>query len=188
MMTSSYGSIFRVTSPLWGETTDHRWIPLTKASDADIWCFLWSTPEQTVERTIETLEVWNTVVLIMMSLWCRSFVATVSSTDITGNCLLQPRQSLSPRDQLGTAANAVLYKEHNQDTGPLCWEPPVNYGIPAQRASNAKSAFMSWRYDTLAPRDPLSHFVIPPSVRRAAEIDSDAERCYCLFMVTSLEC
>ena len=22
----------------------HRWIPLTKASDADLWCFLWSAP------------------------------------------------------------------------------------------------------------------------------------------------
>ena len=24
--------------------TGHRWIPLTKASDADLWCFLWSAP------------------------------------------------------------------------------------------------------------------------------------------------
>ena len=30
MMTSSNGNIFRVTGPLWGEFTDHRWIPLTK--------------------------------------------------------------------------------------------------------------------------------------------------------------
>ena len=34
MMTSSNGNIFRVTGPLWGESTGHRWIPLTKASDA----------------------------------------------------------------------------------------------------------------------------------------------------------
>ena len=27
MMTSSNGNIFRVTAPLWGECTDHRWIP-----------------------------------------------------------------------------------------------------------------------------------------------------------------
>ena len=32
-MTSSNRSIFRVTSPLCGEFTGHRWIPLTKASD-----------------------------------------------------------------------------------------------------------------------------------------------------------
>ena len=45
MMTSSNGSIFRVTGPLCGEFTAHRWIPLTKASGTEIWCFLWSAPE-----------------------------------------------------------------------------------------------------------------------------------------------
>ena len=29
----SYGNIFHVTGPLWGESTDHWWIPLSKASD-----------------------------------------------------------------------------------------------------------------------------------------------------------
>ena len=33
MMTSSNENIFRVTGPLYGEFTGHRWIPLTKASD-----------------------------------------------------------------------------------------------------------------------------------------------------------
>ena len=44
MMTSSNGNIFRVTGPLCGEFTGHRWIPRTKASDAELWCFLWSAP------------------------------------------------------------------------------------------------------------------------------------------------
>ena len=26
----------------WGESNGHRWIPQTKASDAGLWCFLWS--------------------------------------------------------------------------------------------------------------------------------------------------
>ena len=30
--------------PFVGEFTGHRWIPLTKASDAELWCFLWSAP------------------------------------------------------------------------------------------------------------------------------------------------
>ena len=34
MMTSSNGNIFRVTGHLCGESTSHRWIPHTKASDA----------------------------------------------------------------------------------------------------------------------------------------------------------
>ena len=43
MMTSSNGNFFRVTGTLFGGIfTGHRWIPLTKASDAELWCFLWS--------------------------------------------------------------------------------------------------------------------------------------------------
>ena len=40
MMTPSNGIIFRVTGPLCGEFTGPRWSPLTKASDAELWCFL----------------------------------------------------------------------------------------------------------------------------------------------------
>ena len=42
MMMSSNGNIFHVTDPLLGEITGHRWIPLTKASEAELWYFLWS--------------------------------------------------------------------------------------------------------------------------------------------------
>ena len=59
--TSSNGNIYRVTVPLYGEFTGHRRIPLTKASDAELWCFLWSGPEQT---------------LIMTSLYCKVSNAT----------------------------------------------------------------------------------------------------------------
>ena len=52
MMTSSNGNIFRVTGPLWGEFTGDRWTPLTKASDAELWCFLSSVPEQMVEKPL----------------------------------------------------------------------------------------------------------------------------------------
>ena len=40
MMTSSNGNIFRVTGALRGELIGHRWILHTKASDAELWCFL----------------------------------------------------------------------------------------------------------------------------------------------------
>ena len=45
MMTSSNGNIFRVTGHLCGKFTGPRWISRTKASDAELWCFLWFTPE-----------------------------------------------------------------------------------------------------------------------------------------------
>ena len=44
MMTSSNGNIFRVIC----EFTGHWWIPSQKASDSELWCFLWSAPEQAV--------------------------------------------------------------------------------------------------------------------------------------------
>ena len=44
MMTSSNGNIFRVTGHLCGEFTGLRWIPRTKASDAELWCFLRCVP------------------------------------------------------------------------------------------------------------------------------------------------
>ena len=68
MMTSSKGSIFRVTGPSCGESTGHRWTPLTKASDAEHWCFLWSAPEQTAEHTMEKPVIWYVMALIMTSL------------------------------------------------------------------------------------------------------------------------
>ena len=67
MMTSPSGNIFRVTGPLCGEFTGHRWIPFTKASDAELWCFLWSAPEKTVEQTIVGLVIWDAIELIMTS-------------------------------------------------------------------------------------------------------------------------
>ena len=67
MMTSN-GHIFRVTGLLCGEFTGHRWIPHTKASDAELRCFLWSATEPTVEQTMETQVIWCAITIILMSL------------------------------------------------------------------------------------------------------------------------
>ena len=45
MMTSSNGNIFRVTGHLCREFTVPWWNPHTMASDAKLWCFLWSASE-----------------------------------------------------------------------------------------------------------------------------------------------
>ena len=67
-MTSSNGNIFRNTGLFLGESIGHRWIPLVKASDTELWCFLRSAPEQTIEQTIETPVIWDAIALIMTSL------------------------------------------------------------------------------------------------------------------------
>ena len=43
-MTSFNGNILRVAGSLFGELTGHRWIPIAKTGDAELWCFLWSVP------------------------------------------------------------------------------------------------------------------------------------------------
>ena len=54
----------RVTGPLWGESTGDRRIPLTKASDVE----LWTAPEQTFKQTLETPVIWDAIAHIMTSL------------------------------------------------------------------------------------------------------------------------
>ena len=74
MMTSSNDD--RVTGLLWGESTRHRWIPLTKPSDAKLWCFLWSAPGQTIETPV----IWDAIALFIKSLkWSRLCVGTNSA-------------------------------------------------------------------------------------------------------------
>ena len=51
-----------------GEFTGHQWISFEKASEVELWCFLWSEPEQAVEQTNEMSVSWVTITLIMMSL------------------------------------------------------------------------------------------------------------------------
>ena len=66
-MTSSNGNIFRVTGHLCGKFTGHRLIPRTKASDAEIWCFLWSAPVLTVWVNNSELVIWDAILPIMTS-------------------------------------------------------------------------------------------------------------------------
>ena len=81
-MTSSNGNIFRVTGPLWGESTGHRWIPLTKASNAERWCFLWCAPQQTAEQTVDMLVIWDAMSLIMASL--KWFISSIQELIMQG--------------------------------------------------------------------------------------------------------
>ena len=86
MMTSWNGNIFRITGPFLGGFTGHRWTPLTKASVAELWCFLWSVFEQTLcrqsrRREFETTSrsVWrhyNDVTAILQVWWISTLTLT----------------------------------------------------------------------------------------------------------------
>ena len=58
MMKSSNGYIFRITGPSF---TGDQSITRIKASDAELWCFLWSAPESTVEQIIVRLVIWDDI-------------------------------------------------------------------------------------------------------------------------------
>ena len=66
MMTSSNGEFSALLNLC--ESTAHRWIPFTKASDAELWNFLWSAAVQTVKQTIGTPVIWDAITFIMTSL------------------------------------------------------------------------------------------------------------------------
>ena len=50
---------FRVTSHLWGESTRHRWIPLTKANDAEFWCFFYLRQKDHLSKQITDVRLQN---------------------------------------------------------------------------------------------------------------------------------
>ena len=68
MMTSSNGILFRVTDPMCGEFTGRRWITLTNASNAELWCFrsqiarfmgpTWGPPESCRSKMGPMLAPW----------------------------------------------------------------------------------------------------------------------------------
>ena len=70
MMTSSNGNIFRVTSSghLCREFTGPRWIPRTKASDAELWCFLWSNLRLNQRLSKQSWGLWFET--LPRPLWC----------------------------------------------------------------------------------------------------------------------
>ena len=89
MMTSSNGNIFRVTGPLCGEFTGHRWIPRTKASDAELWCYIWSLNKQ-LSKQLRGWWFLDVNALIMTSLkssW-PGFRAAAGSAGIGWVCVL----------------------------------------------------------------------------------------------------
>ena len=96
-------------------------VALTKASDAEIRCFLWSAPEQTVGQIIVMPVIWDAIALFMKSLWC--FILIQSYWDILtcfffNKCALMIKELCSSID--GTRPSKVQWRV--VDT-PLCFLP-----------------------------------------------------------------
>ena len=91
MMTSSKGNSFHVTGHLCGEFTGHRWIPLTKPGDAELWYFLWCEAEQMVEqsrrRWFETPSHYYFVTVMTLMPLCDTHGKIHITFDIVLKCL-----------------------------------------------------------------------------------------------------
>ena len=51
----------------WKHFPRDRWITLTKANDAELWCLLWFAPEIPVKQTIGTPLIWDAGIFTMTS-------------------------------------------------------------------------------------------------------------------------
>ena len=79
---------------LCGEFTGPRWIPHTKASAAELWCFLWSAPEHMIEKTIVRLVICKFISICVVGLIC---IFRVFTSQQPGNNV-NPRTNHAPRD------------------------------------------------------------------------------------------
>ena len=174
MMTSSNGNISCVTGPLWGESTGNRWIPLTKASDAELWCFLWSVPEQTVEQTIKTPVIWCATALIMelwnMSVdrWQKHKSKTLWAASSTFRYYLCGRSLWSKQASCASPGVNALHYIHESP----CRLAPISSGsqAPSPPARDAR-AHCDWalkRRNVCTTRDPPNRVTSPNLLTRVA--------------------
>ena len=94
----------------------YRWIPLTKTSDAELWCFLWSAPEQTVEQTTGMPVIWDTLAPIMTSLqWPNIAMELVCFISVAGLTMFRPEYAavLLSLTLCQATLNSLLYPIHD---------------------------------------------------------------------------
>ena len=53
----------------------NRWIPLAKAHDAQVWCFLWCATEQTIKRTAQIPVIWDAMARRLLWGHCNGIIA-----------------------------------------------------------------------------------------------------------------
>ena len=124
MMMPSNGNSFRVTGPLCGEFIGQRQIPLTEA--IELWCFLWSAPEQTVEQIIETSVIWDIILLIMMLL--------PSSDCYTFDVVSQSNSTTQIAEQHQIVINRYLSRHYRCRNQISCWHWMANVRFDNQNS------------------------------------------------------
>ena len=143
MMTSSNGNIFRGTGHLCGKFTGPRWIPHTKASDAELWCLLWCAPDNRFSK--QSWSWWFET--LSCPLWRhrndQADGMVVKWNDHYDNAIMgaMASQITSLRIVYSTVYSGADQSKH-QSSASLAFV----WGIPAQMASNAENVSIWWRH------------------------------------------
>ena len=133
--------IFCITSPLHGEFTGHWWIPLTKASDTEHWCFPWSAPDK--KRWVNNREAGDSRchrthygVIVMFAFHYDDVTMSLMASQITSLTVVY-----------STVYSDVDQRKHQSSASlALCGEFTGTGEFPAQRASFAEYVSIWWRH------------------------------------------
>ena len=139
MMTSSNGNIFRVTGHLCGEFTGPRWIPRTKASDADLDVFCARINGWVNNREAGDLRRYRTHYdVIVMMYKCRtghcSVIMSRMASQITGDTIVHSTVQAQIKENTKAPRHWPLWGESTGDQ----WIP--------RSACNAENVSIWWRH------------------------------------------
>ena len=148
MMTSSNGNIFRVNGPLCEQFTGDQWTPLTKASDAELWCFFDLRLNKRLSKQssglwfeMPSLSSWrhcNVEARIFRDNWVNTMVADVLAPHVARSSPakvfpMQHKQILLLYNMM-TSLNGNI----SRVAGPLWGETIAHPWIPLTRASDGE--------------------------------------------------
>ena len=138
MMTSSNGNISRVTGHLCWEFTGQQWIRRTKASDAELWCFLWSVQLSKqfcgeagdLRRNRAHYDVTVMLKLFPTRLYWARFLSLARSK--LSLCSANHRPGYWSNLPCGWPSTAWVYSEQETEKGPWC--VTGNHTVPEYEA------------------------------------------------------
>ena len=149
-MMSSNGNIFRVTGHLCGEFTGPRWVPRTKASDNELWCFficVWIN-DWVNNREAGDLRRYRSHydVIVMDSKYFEGMTVYYSGVKMGA--------MVSQITGVPIVHSTVFFQAQIKNIkAPRHWpwwrESTGHWWIPLIKASNMNNVFISWRHPLL---------------------------------------
>ena len=149
-MTSSNGNIFRVTGPLCREFTGHRWIPLTKANDGELWCFLWYTQNRRLSKRVRRWWIPCTLCRPCNEVLDHIYSQLRGISYYALQWRHNERDGISDHQPHDCLLNRLFRHKSKKTsklrvTGLCAGNSPETVEFPAQRASNGENVSIWWR-------------------------------------------